>query len=289
MEVQWKRLGIDVTFDWVVRDIFADLLKDLPLVRQRFIFNRRGGLLHFVRLVREIRRHNYDLVLDLQGLARSALLTFLARGKRKLGRRDGREGSRWFCPQRVDLPEYPPPWHALEILKKFLGKLELREELEGTLEWPSGDWHYSFAPKDYDLLFPDSRRPEKCWPHFVELADALCTRGSHAVVCAGSHVDQRLSLPHPRCHNLTGQTSLSELPALVRNARCVVANDSGPMHLAAALRRPTVALFGPTDLRCFGPYPTDNLRHRILYASDPQWSDLSVEHVTEAVLEIPSD
>jgi ADP-heptose:LPS heptosyltransferase len=186
----------------------------------------------------------------------------------------------------VELPRSPPPWHALDVLKKFLGALGLREELEGSLEWPSSGWHYSFAPNGYDLIFPDSRRMEKRWPHFVALAEALCDSGSLEVVCAGSNADPKLSLADPRCHNLTGQTSLSELPALIGNARCVVANDSGPMHLSAALGRPTVALFGPTDPRRFGPYPPNGSHYRVLRSSDRQLSSLSVERVVRAVDEL---
>jgi len=56
---------------------------------------------------------------------------------------------------------------------------------------------------------------------------------------------------------LTGNTSLVSLPALIKRADWVVTNDSGPMHLAAALRARVLGIFGPTDPRLFGPYPPD--------------------------------
>ena len=65
----------------------------------------------------------------------------------------------------------------------------------------------------------------------------------------------RGAYPPAQFFNLTGNTSLVSLPALIKRADWVISNDSGPMHLAAALGVKVVGIFGPTDPRLFGPYP----------------------------------
>lgn len=76
------------------------------------------------------------------------------------------------------------------------------------------------------------------------------------------------------------------LPGLLESAHCVVSNDSGPMHLAAALGRPLVGLFGPTSPRRFGPYPRNGEKQRVLAAPGGDLSGISVDRVVEAVREV---
>ena len=79
---------------------------------------------------------------------------------------------------------------------------------------------------------------------------------NHKVIWAGSSfLPDRGAFPPAQFLNLTGNTSLVSLPALIRRADWVVTNDSGPMHLAAALHARVLGIFGPTDPRLFGPYP----------------------------------
>lgn len=97
----------------------------------------------------------------------------------------------------------------------------------------------------------DSRR----WPveNFDRLLDALLANTDlHALILGGPsdlEIIERLNTRRPRVHVLAGQTSLEESAALMARCRVVVANDSGPMHLAAAMGVPVVSLFGPTDPR----------------------------------------
>jgi ADP-heptose:LPS heptosyltransferase len=81
----------NVSIDWVVRREFAELVDAASVIDQTFIFKRTGGIRGFVRLMRAIRAQRYDVVIDLQGLARTGILTRVARAPRKLGRSDARE------------------------------------------------------------------------------------------------------------------------------------------------------------------------------------------------------
>ncbi|MFM9030040.1 MAG: glycosyltransferase family 9 protein, partial [Opitutaceae bacterium] len=106
-------------------------------------------------------------------------------------------------------------------------------------------------------MFVDSRRAEKCWSGFKQLTELVLREDrNRKVVWAGSsYVHDRAAFPPAQFANVTGNTSLVSLPALIRRADWVIANDSGPMHLAAAMGVRVMGIFGPTDPRLFGPYP----------------------------------
>jgi ADP-heptose:LPS heptosyltransferase len=87
-------------------------------------------------------------------------------------------------------------------------------------------------------------------------------------------------------YNLTGETQVDQLPELLNTADCVLSNDSGPMHLAAALARPLVALFGPTDPARFGPFPVDSQRQRVIRQTDGNMVALNVQEVEQALFEV---
>ena len=132
------------------------------------------------------------------------------------------------------------------------GTLKLRESESLTLKFAEGKG----GGRPY-LLFPDSRRPEKRWGGFKQLTEALLREDrTRKVIWAGSNVlPDRGAFSPAQFLNLTGNTSLVSLPALIKRAEWVITNDSGPMHLAAALGVRVLGIFGPTDPRLFGPYP----------------------------------
>jgi ADP-heptose:LPS heptosyltransferase len=115
------------------------------------------------------------------------------------------------------------------------------------------------AGRPLAVLFPGTQWETKHWHAggFIEVARHLEATG-RAVVLAGTPAERdrcRLVAEGcPRVHDLCGQTMLSELAALLRRAEVCVTNDSGPMHLAVALGRPVVSVFGPTDPVWIGPY-----------------------------------
>jgi ADP-heptose:LPS heptosyltransferase len=271
--------------DWVAAKAFAPLVRACPVVDHVYEFDRHRSVGSFARLAGEIRRERYDWALDLQGLARSALLLAAARAKNKAGRADGREGSTLFARQKPALPPKGRHSHALDILRQFLPLLGLSAELSAE---PLDFLHpeqpvlpSEFAQRGPVVMFPDSRVKKKEWPGFYELtAHLLKHRPDLSIVWAGrSGPEPELAWPEERFANLLGRTGLEELPEIISAARLVICNDSGPMHLAAALHRPVVALFGPTDHERFGPYPLDSPRHTIIRAPDGKLEKLSANIV----------
>ena len=281
----------DVRISWVARDIFAPLIRQCPTVDRVYEFKRHGGAACFLSLIRELRESSFDLVLDMQGLARSAVLTCFSRGKRKIGRRDGREGAGLLIREKTPLPPGYPRAHAVEILLQFLPPLGLRPEIKGKLSFtpPTSFESLKCPPGDYIMLFPDSRRPEKEWGGFRELLPRLLARfPDKNIVCCG----QGEGFPDGELRdsghfiNLLGKTSLPEMAALVEKATLVVCNDSGPMHIAAALGTPVLGIFGPTDPTLYGPFPAGAPGNHVIRAPGGDLRALSPEAVFSRVEEI---
>ncbi|MDB5327084.1 MAG: lipopolysaccharide heptosyltransferase, partial [Phycisphaerales bacterium] len=106
----------------------------------------------------------------------------------------------------------------------------------------------------YAVLIPGTNWPTKRWPveYFAGLVEPLQRELGLRSVMAGSPAEAIFSLPGSL--NVAGKTNLKQLVALLEGASLVVANDSGPMHIAAALGRPLVTLFGPTNPVRTGPF-----------------------------------
>lgn len=130
-------------------------------------------------------------------------------------------------------------------------------------------------------MFPDSRRMEKRWGGFKQLTELLLREDrSRKVIWAGSnYLPDRDAFPPAQFLNLTGNTSLVSLPALIQRADWVISNDSGPMHLAAALGVRVLSIFGPTDPRLFGPYPLNAPTNHVVQAPVGDLKLLSVKEV----------
>jgi ADP-heptose:LPS heptosyltransferase len=115
--------------------------------------------------------------------------------------------------------------------------------------------------KPFCVIHPAARWKTKKWPieRYAELADWLTgDRGYGVVVVAGPAQANQVSPMIARLRapvvSLVARTTLPQLGALLRQAAFLISNDSGPMHLAAAVGTPVVAIFGPTDPRRVGPY-----------------------------------
>lgn len=263
----------DLRISWVVREIFAPLVKACAAVDHVYIFERAGGAKGFLRLMKEIRKTKFDYVFDMQGLLRTGLITSRTHAKKKVGRSDAREWSGVFYDQKVPLPPDGRRSHAIDILLQFCPVLGAKPELKGTLKFREVDsLNLKFAQgrggEKPIVIFPDSRRAEKCWNGFKQLTEMIVREDkSRKVVWAGDkYVHDRNAFPAAQFVNLTGNTSLVSLPALIKRADWVIANDSGPMHLAAALGVKVMGIFGPTDPRLFGPYPLNAPTHVVVQA-----------------------
>ena len=256
---------------WCLAEGLIPLLENDPDVNEIIPFQRKGwsslrGLAHWRKTIVHLRERKFDLVIDLQSLLRSGLVAWLARGTTTAGLDLRREGANLFYDLAVPRPTDRP--HAVDWYLAVLRELGV----------PTGDWPELIPPradiqkrlrrirngsdKPMIALIPGARWDNKRWPaaHFAALTKQLDPTGRRydfAILGArnDSHLAAEITNQADRTLlDLTGQTSLKEMIEWLRLSSLVITNDTGPMHIASALGKPLVGLFGPTDHRQTGPW-----------------------------------
>ncbi|MDR2200949.1 MAG: glycosyltransferase family 9 protein [Puniceicoccales bacterium] len=281
----------DVVIDWIVGDRFWDIVAQSGIAFRILRYERHGGIVSFFHLISEIRHCHYDYVFDMQGLARSGLMTFFAKSSHKIGRKDAREFSRLAYSRTVSHPGFG---HAIDILKGFLDIVGCKTEVSGLVPELENIHSPSFEtflrreilPNQFICIFPESRRREKEWSFFLPLVKKISEQRKHtAILLMGSQPHCEYAISSPLCFDLFGKTSLSDTVFLIKNAQLVIANDSGPLHISAALGRNTLGLFTATDPVRFGPYPSHKNHNRVLCLKNLPHE---VDSVTQVALEMLS-
>jgi lipopolysaccharide heptosyltransferase II len=241
-----------------------DLAGIIPFDRQRWRNPLHAGELF--RSIMDLRAHQFDWVIDLQSLLRSGVFAWLANGALTVGLDDAREGARGF----YDIAVRRNSWHthAADWYQAVLPRLGVpvhdqftwlppRPQAEAELR---NKWQP--APGRWVILSPGARWNNKRWPveYFERLVQLLHLKDPNLnFAIVGGNDDAPLGARITRvapqvCLDLTGQTSLVEMVEWIRLGNLVITNDTGPMHVAAGLRKPVIALFGPTEPCRTGPY-----------------------------------
>ena len=241
---------------WLINSEWAPLLDGNPHVDEVVEFPRKNfrGPAGWARIpgwAKKIVTCKADLVLDFQGLLRSALIARLCRadGGRIVGLSDAREGARHFYDETVDVSAHT---HAVARYLALVAALGI--DTAAPLAWPLPQ---GTAPADFDsaqpfiLLHPFSRGAGKSLTA-AEVAEFCRSLAPHRVVLAG-RTDTTLP-PLENVADLLNRTTLGELLWLLRRAAFTVSVDSGPMHLAAALGPRLLSLHTWSDPAKVGPY-----------------------------------
>ena len=265
-----RRRFPDAEIDWLVDERFRELVDLVPVIDRRFTLTRSGAgaLISMWRATRALRRRQYDVAFDLQGLVKSALAARLSRPRRVLGFEPSqlREPvARWLYTQSV------PVTDVTHVVEKNLA-------LVRPLVGEPGAWEFPLAPcpsdaltrtrnalglddgDDFVLLHPGSAWPSKSWEatRYGALAKRLWADdrlrsavlwgpGEEALAHAVTGASDGAAAPAPA-------TGIADLVAHVRAAAAVVAGDTGPLHLAAAVGTPVVGIYGPSDPERNGPW-----------------------------------
>ncbi len=255
---------------WLAAEL-TPLLEGDPDLAGLFPFYRKGWRspfywLRLARTLRQIRKLSFDWVIDLQSLARSAAISWLARGSLTIGLDDPREGAEAFYDIAVPRQSYLT--HAADWYLDVLRALKVPVDQNFTWFPPRhnivADLRNKWAVENsrWIVVHPGARWTNKRWPieYYAETVARLGQSEPEmrfAILGGGSDMDLgkiiAQSLPG-RCLNLTGQTSLPEMIEWIRLADLMITNDTGPMHVAAAMKKPLIALFGPTEPHRTGPY-----------------------------------
>jgi len=274
-----RRLYPDAHITWVVEEASKDIILHHPYLDQVLIFRRKNWINDFKRgqwpsvqndvrsFLAGLHSRRYDLVIDFHGLFKSAMVVWASGGKRKLGYDSWQELSCLFLNEKI--PEDMNK-HAVDRYLDFprylgatVGKAEFilpinQEVHAGCLALQNA---YSLTKKNYIAVNPVALWETKLWDNrkFAELADMIQRRLRMPVIFTGrdkESSDGITSKMATKGINIGGRTTLMELACIYKDALAVISTDSGPMHLAAAVGTPVIALFGPTDPARTGPYGT---------------------------------
>jgi len=229
------------------------------------------------KLGKVLRQHNFDKVIDFQNNRKSHLLSFLSFCPERYGYRNKKWGFLLSCGIKDDQGPMPAVEHQFRILDEIGVSLSGIPELQ---MWPSKeDSRYVQEVLDSFWIAPSTRLVgvnisasarwlTKNWPivYIAKLCDLLAVKNVR-VFLTGLEKDKEtaqkiLKSAKSKPIDLTGKTNILQLAALIKKASVFVTPDSASMHVAAAMKTPFVALFGPTDP--FRHLPPSS-RHKVIY------------------------
>ena len=243
--VSLRRSFPDSVITWAVEEKWAPLLEGLSIVDRMQFVNRRSPSA-VLELRRNLRASGVTLAIDFQGLIKSSLVCFFSRPERIVGlhRTVAREQLASLFYSRTVIPRCT---HVVER------QLELAAAAGATstgvaFPIPEGAPEAELPDGPFVLANPQAGWANKQWPleYYSEIGRRLERRGLQLVLNGAVEVNAA----HTICH----VSGLSGLIDATRRAHAILGVDSGPLHLAAALDKPGVAMFGPTDPARNGPY-----------------------------------
>ncbi|MCJ7674204.1 MAG: lipopolysaccharide heptosyltransferase I, partial [Sedimentisphaerales bacterium] len=272
-----RRSFPDAKISWLIRPEFAPLLDNHPHLDNIIPFDRKylgkawynpRAFAALLSLIHKLRRSKFDLVLDLQGLFRTASLAWLSGCKKRFGMTTAREFAHIFYTHK--LAQDKSCIHLVDYYLKIAqaaGAADLSVEFILNTDRAAADsvhrllTEQKINPDNYAVIVPGSAHSDKCWPveRFAALAEKISSQFGFSIVATGtkaekSTIEALQRKTGVRLTNLAGLTNLRELTALIKSARLVVSNDTGPGHIAAALGVPVVLIFGRSNPARVAPY-----------------------------------
>jgi len=303
---------------WVIEPRWKPLLQDgssMPLVDRVYLASTKEWKKEplssktfgeIASLRKELRNEKFDLCVDMQGSVRSAVIGWMAGARRFVGSAEPRETlAAWLYGERVKIAAAHVVEQGLELLGAAVAEMLRPAQVELPLDEPAEEACASMLDRlklgsgGFVLLAPTAGWGAKQWPteRYGAVAAALGRRGFRVAVNAMSE-DDPTAQEVVRASGGVAVAVPSDVPELIpltRRAGLVIAGDTGPLHLAAALERPVVALFGPTDPARNGPYGTnakvlrhgpERRDHRRLQEPEAGLMEISVDEVVTAAMEL---
>ena len=273
---------------WFVKPEFAPLLENHPYLDEIILFDRRHlskalsntkafGSLY--SLIEQLRKQKFDAVFDFQGLFRSAFISWLSGCKKRYGIANSREFAHIFYTDKIE-----HNMDCIHLVDLYLKVVQTAGAKIDNAEFliPSNQADVDSVKKllnknglesgKYIVLIPGSAQESKCWPveRFAQLADKISEQFNYPIIAVGTKAEKNKAeeinnLAKTDVINLAGQTSLKELIELLRIAKLVVSNDTGPGHIASVISVPLVIMYSWSNPARIAPYG----RHECMVARDP--------------------
>jgi heptosyltransferase-3 len=283
---QWPNARIDVLLYEETRDMLAahpDIHHIYGIDRKWKQLGTRGHLAKEWELLKTLRAQHYDLVVNLADQWRSAIITRFTGAPVRIGFAfNKRRNAFWrYCHTRLASVAQHSTLHTVEQNLTILEPLHIHAQTNVSMGYSAEDWQgveAKLAEKgvagSYVVVQPTSRWFFKCWDEnkMAQTITALQQDGHTIVLTAGpdkkelAMIDTILAAcPTERVVSLAGQLSLRQLGAIIDHASLFIGVDSVPMHMAAALQTPCVALFGPSKLTFWRPW---QVKGEVIWAGD---------------------
>jgi len=256
----------DAAITLLVDRKLAPIVSACPYLDDMILVDRKklSNIFYLLKTARRIRREGFDMSVDLHNNKWTHLLAYLGGAVQRFGFARGRWGWLLNRPDRTFEVGDSPLRHQFRVLSKA-GVIKFDDVLE---LWPKPESLEKAEQMIRTLEPQESTRiigfvmgsspnwPSKRWPaeHFVALAKRLLEKYDARIVLIGSPDEADLGQPFysfgsGKILDLIGKTALEELPAFFKQLHLVVTGDTAPLHMAAAMNVPVVALFGPTDAK----------------------------------------
>ncbi len=301
---------------WIVEKPAYDLLTNNPDIDELILFEKAkfksfsGFFQNSAILKKQLKSKKFDVVLDLQGLFKSAALAWMSGASKRLGYCNMRELSGLISKAVCG------PNQTGHVVERYL---DVARALGCEVERP--EWVITPSKEDkekgkgilhengldiqdnYIVVAPGTNWQSKCWPaeSYAKLADEIGQKLGVPIVLVGAPKDKELALTiqkntQAKIYNIIGKTTLKQLAYIMGQSMLFIGGDTGPMHLAVAMDTPVITIFGPTDPVRNGPYGSDNIILKANISCSPCFKkncptvecmrQVSPEDVFQAILEI---
>lgn len=257
---------------WLVAEGLEGLLEGHPMINKIWVIKKdqwkdlkkiSETVNEIKDLFKSLKSERYDMVIDLQGLLRSGLLTYATKSPFRIGFKEAREGSVLFYTHRI---EGGREIHAVDRYLKIASAIGCDVgEIAFPMPLIKGSERVKTLKEGigrYAVIVPGARWETKRWSpeRFGILVSMLDTK---TFIIGGAKDREAAEVIEDKSRgkaiSIAGKTDMKDLISIIRGARYVVTNDSGPMHIAAALNIPVIAIFGPTNPVRTGPYGKNNI------------------------------
>ena len=255
---------------WLVHPQFSGFVPDPPMVDEVIYFDKvkfnKMSLGKKWSCFKEMRSllhsRNFDLVIDMQGLFKSAVLAAISGCNNRIGYCEMREGSGLVSKAITGAHAKDHVIERYLDVARYLGCAvkDIRFPMPDLQkEWQAVQEKTEAVKEPYVVLVPGARWETKKWPieYFSELAEMILRDGKQVVLAGGpedTSLGSQITRLSPGVTDLTGKTGLRELGALIQHSTAYISGDTGPLFIAAAMKRPLIALYGPTRPDRTGPY-----------------------------------
>ncbi len=247
------------------RKEYVNILKRVDAINDVIAFQKKSILHEIKASVPVIKKLQFDKAFILPNSWTSALIPFLAKVPERYGYNV--RGRKWFFTKAIPLPKNIKKMHHvyyyLGIVNGFFNSnYDDKPYLNVTeKEVASFREKYNLIGADLCCFVPGAAYgPAKCWfvERYIELGKILIQKGFHIVLVGSKDDIERCNLIEKTINkhvtNLAGKTTIDELPVVMKSCKFTISNDSGPMHVSAAVGTPVIGIFGSTNPKTTYPF-----------------------------------